>query len=141
MKTGFLTLSTHPEHPGLVRTRIQDKPPELIPLDDGSEIRYVARFDDVEAGQMHVQNVMHGALVDLENRIYRKSLAEMIACVEADGLEHSRIWIDPELSSDELARIDGLTQRRQTARRRIDRIWQIVGIIGVVLLLIFSLWL
>ena len=74
MKTGFLTLTTHSEHPGLVRAQIFDKPPELKPLPDGSEIRYVARFRDGEAALMHVQNDMHAHLEDLENRIYRRSL-------------------------------------------------------------------
>lgn len=139
MKTGFLTLLTHPAHPELVLARTLDKPPELYALKDGSEIRYVARFADIEAALMHLQNSMHTALVDLENRCYRKSLAEMIAAVEADGLEHRRIWIDPAIPAEALTHIERLTQKARFSQRRIDRIWQAVGVLGLLLLLFFSL--
>lgn len=139
MKTGFLTLITHSDHPGLVRARIRNKLPELKRQEDGSEIRYVARFKDIDAGLMHVQNVMHSALADLEHRIYRVSLPRMIACVEADDLDHARIWMDPALSAEELAEIDRLTRQRKASQRRIDRIWQIVGWLGLLLLLLASL--
>lgn len=139
MKTGFLTLITHSDHPGLVRARIRNKLPELKRQEDGSEIRYVARFKDIDAGLMHVQNVMHSALADLEHRIYRVSLPQMIACVEADDLDHARIWMDPALSAGELAEIDRLTKQRKSSRRRIDQIWQIVGWLGLLLLLLASL--
>ncbi|MEJ2692332.1 MAG: hypothetical protein P8166_04540 [Candidatus Thiodiazotropha sp.] len=139
MNPGFLSLITHPEHPGLVRTQTQDSLPELIPCEDGGEIRYLARFQDIDAALMHVQNMMHTALVDLENRIYQKPLEEMIACVEADVLEHSRVWIDPALTPEQQAHIDTMTERLKSSRRRIDRIWQVVGLLGVLLLLLLSL--
>ncbi len=139
MKTGFLSLITHPQHPDLVRVRIDDELPELKPLADGSAIRYLARFMDSEAGLMHVQNAMHSALVDLENRIYRKPLTKMIACVEAEDLDHERIWIDPEIPAGDRSLIDTLTRQRKAAHRRVDRIWQTVGILGLLLLLLSSL--
>jgi hypothetical protein len=139
MKTGFLSLTTHPEHPGLVRARIHDKLPELQRQNDGGEIRYLARFRDSEAGLMHVQNAMHAALVDREQRIYCKSLVKMIACVEADTLDHERVWIDPEIPAEELEQINTQTRQRKVLRRRIDLIWQIVGYLGLLLLLLASL--
>ena len=139
MKTGFLTLETHPEHSGLVRVRLRDVMPELTLQPDGTSIRYVARFDDVEAGQMHVQNAMHGRLVNMEKRIYRSNLGEIIACVEADDLEHARIWIDPEISVTEREHIETLAQRRRRRHRIVDRIWQTVGILGLLYLLIMGL--
>lgn len=139
MNSGFLSLITHPDYPGLVRTQIQDSLPELTSREDGSEIRYLARFQDIDAALMHVQNMMRAALVDLENRIYRKPLEEMIACVEADALEHSRVWIDPALTAEEQAHIDTMTEQLKSSRRRIDRIWQVVGLLGVLLLLLLSL--
>jgi hypothetical protein len=139
MKTGFLTLETHPEHSGMVRVRMRDIMPELTLQPDGTCIRYVARFDDVEAGQMHVQNAMHGRLVDVENRIYRSDLDEMIACVEADDLDHVRIWIDPEISGTEGERIESLARRLRRRHRVVDRIWQTVGILGLLYLLIMGL--
>jgi hypothetical protein len=139
MKTGFLSLITHPEHPGLVRARIHYKLPELKRQKDGSEIRYLARFRDSEAGLMHVQNAMHAALIDRDNRVYRKPLAKMIACVEADNLDHERIWIDPQIPAEELERIDTQTRQRKVSQRPTDLIWQIVGYLGLLLLLLTSL--
>lgn len=139
MKTGFLTLTTHTEHPGLVRAQIHDQPPELKPLPDGSEIRYVARFRDGEAALMHVQNAMHAYLEDLENRIYRRPLEEMIASVEADGLDHERVWMDTSLDAEELRQIDRDTQKRKAAHRWGDRAWQIVGYLAILLLILISL--
>ncbi len=139
MKTGFLSLITHPQHPDLVRVRIDDDLPALKPQDDGSQIRYLARFMDGEAGMMHVQNAMHAALVDLDNRIYRKPLTKMIACVEAEDLDHERIWIDPAIPANDMSQIETLVRQRRATHRRIDRIWQIVGILGLLLLLLTSL--
>ncbi len=138
MKAGYLTLITHPDHPGLVRARLDEELPELKTLPDGSEIRYVARFTDEEAALMHVQNAMHSALVDLENRIYRKPLAAMIACVEADVLDHARVWIDPGLSEEMNRQITSETRRRVTRQRWVDRVWQAVGLIALLLLLLNS---
>jgi hypothetical protein len=139
MKTGFLTLLTHPGHHGLVRVKIWDQSPELTTQPDGSEIRYLARFRDIEAGRMHVQNAMHGSLVDVEDRIYRQDLDEMIACVEADYLEHSRIWIDPALDQQTTAHIAELVEQHQTEQKWVDLIWRGVGIAGIILLVITAL--
>jgi hypothetical protein len=139
MKTGFLTLTTHAEHPGQVRAQIRDKLPELNIQPDGSEIRYVARFRDGEAALMHVQNVMHAHLEDLENRIYRRPLGQMIACVEADGLDHERVWMDPTLGEKEVIQIDRDIKKRKAAHKRGDRTWQIVGYLAILLLIVISL--
>ena len=141
MKTGFLLLETSSSHPGLVRVRLQELKPALPGQAGDTEIRYVARFKDIEAAQMHVQNMMHSALVNLENRVYRKPLAEMIACVEADELDHKREWLDPALDPDELNRIQSLVERHKIRHKRVDLFWQAVGILGLLLLLIsgFSL--
>jgi hypothetical protein len=139
MKSGYLTLTTHGGHPGLVRARIHDSLPELRRQEDGGDIRYMARFKDVEAALMHVQNAMHTTLIDLEDRIYRKPLTEMIACVEADDLDHERVWIDPALDEKDLAQIESSTKRRVKWHQRSDRIWQVVGFLALLLLFLTSL--
>ena len=139
MKSGFLTLETHADHAGLVRVKIWDQLPELKPQPDGSEIRYLARFRDIEAGRMHVQNMMHSSLVDLEDRVYRQKLDEMIACVEADNLDHSRVWIDPGLDQDEKNHIEQLVEKHHSEQKWVDLIWRGVGIAGIILLVITAL--
>ncbi len=139
MKTGFLSLITHPESPGQVRAQLWDKLPELKTQQDGGEIRYVARFRDGEAGLMHVQNAMHAYLEDLERRIYRRPLGEMIACVEADGLDHERVWMDPQLDAAEQKRIEQEIERRRASRKRRERAWQVIGYLALLLLILSSL--
>ena len=139
MKAGYLTLETHPNHNHLVRVCMRQAEPDIKHGDDGSVIRYIARFRDVEAAQMHVQNMMHRFLVNLEQRIYRKPLVEMIACVEADELEHKRTWMDPAIGDSELAQIQALTERNRKRHRWMDLIWQAVGIVALILLLVTSL--
>ncbi|MBT3048860.1 MAG: hypothetical protein KME53_18030, partial [Candidatus Thiodiazotropha sp. (ex Clathrolucina costata)] len=74
MKTGYLTLETHPEHQGMVRVLVKDELPNTQDGSYGSHVRYIARFNDIEAGQMHLHNMMHNQLVDLDNHIYRIDL-------------------------------------------------------------------
>jgi hypothetical protein len=124
---GYLYLQTHPEHPGLVRFLIAERNPDLNRADAGAEIRYIARFNDVDAARMHVQNALHGRLIDLDARIYRTGLAEAIAVVEADNLSHERIWIDPALDAQTMQRVEQLTAQGRARIRRWDRVWQTVG--------------
>lgn len=139
MKPGFLTLLTHPDHAGLVRVVIQEKQPELTAQPDGTEIRYAAKFKDVEAARMHVQNMMHRSLVNLEDRVYRQGLDEMIACVEADILDHRRIWIDPRLNQASSNHIQSLIEKHKSDQKWSDLFWRGVGIAGIILLLITAL--
>jgi hypothetical protein len=139
MKSGFLSLETHFNHRDLVRVRMWEKMPDLAKPDDETQIRYLARFQDIEAAQMHVQNMMHGALVNLEQRIYEKPLVEMIACVEADELDHARVWLDPAINQDELAHIESLVNRHKRHRKWVDLAWQAAGIAGLILLFLSGL--
>ena len=124
---GYLYLQTHPEHPGLVRFLIAERSPDLDRADAGAAIRYIARFNDIDAARMHVQNALHRRLIDLDARMYRTGLAEAIAVVEADNLSHERIWIDPELDAQTLQRVEQLTAQGRARIRRWDRAWQTVG--------------
>jgi hypothetical protein len=63
----------------------------------------------------------------------------MIACVEAISLEHSRVWIDPALTPEQQAHIGTMTEQLKSSRQRIDHIWQVVGLLGVLFLLLLSL--
>ncbi len=135
MRAGYLCLQTNRESPGLVRVLIRDTLPDTRQetLSD-PKIRYVARFNDVDAAQMHVQNSLGSRLTDLETRTYRVDLGEAMATVDADILKHRKIWVDPALDSELLKRIDHLTSRKRDRHQRIERIWQIVGNLAAALL-------
>ncbi|MES9991595.1 MAG: hypothetical protein ABW098_06540 [Candidatus Thiodiazotropha sp.] len=138
MKTGYLTLETHPEHQGMVRVHVKDELPNTQDGSYGSHVRYIARFNDIEAGQMHLHNMMHTHLVDLDNHIYRIELNQAIAAIEADDLNHTRVWMDPSLSDDDRSLIDQQTNRFRLRHKRWNRFWMIVGGFFIVLFLVMS---
>jgi hypothetical protein len=139
MKTGYLTLETHPEHQDLVRVLMKDVLPNTQEATHGSQIRYIARFNDIEAGQMHLHNMMHNNLVDLDNHIYRIDLSKAIAAIEADDLNHARVWIDPSLSDSDRFQIDQQTSIFKLRHRRWNKFWLFVGGFFVVLFVIMSI--
>ncbi len=136
---GYLYLQTHPEHPGLVRFLIAERSPDTDRPDAGAAIRYIARFNDIDAARMHVQNALNRRLIDLDARMYRTGLAEAIAVVEADNLSHERTWIDPDLDEQTLQRVEQLTAQGRARIRRWDRFWQAVGYFFIGFLLLRAL--
>lgn len=139
MKSGFLCLQTHRDHPGLVRILCLEKLPELTSRNEPARIRYVARFRDLEAGQMHLHQMIRRGLTDLENRIYRGRLEVMAADLESIELEHRRIWIDPSLSKAQLEEIAYRSSRLMKRKRYRHLAWQSVGAAGILLLLLNAL--
>jgi hypothetical protein len=140
MKTGYLVLETHPEHKDRVRVLMNDKLPNTQAASPGSKIRYIARFNDIDAGQMHLHNIMHNHLVDLNNHIYRIDLRQAIAAIEADELNHARVWIDPSLDDYERILIDEQTNKFKLRHTWWNRIWFIVGALFVLYFFIMTLY-
>ncbi|MBV2094894.1 MAG: hypothetical protein AB2593_11025 [Candidatus Thiodiazotropha sp.] len=138
MKTGYLTLETHPEHQGMVRVMVKDELPNTQDGSYGSHVRYIARFNDIEAGQMHLHNMMHNQLVDLDNHIYRIDLNRAIAAIEADDLNHARVWIDPSLSDSDRSQIDQQASRFKLRHKRWNTFWLFVGGFFIVLFFVMS---
>jgi len=132
MEAGYLYLETHADHPGLVRCLIQDHMPSTEG-ESGSGVRYIARFKDMEAAQMHVQNRLRRLLVDIDEHLYRVDLATAVAAVEADELRHERVWMDAGLDSEAL-RVQ--TDDYRSKRQRQDAFWRYVGIFALVMLLL-----
>jgi hypothetical protein len=138
MKTGYLVLETHPEHQGLVRILMKDELPNTQAASPGSQIRYIARFNDIDAGQMHLHNMLHNDLVDLDNHIYRIGLEQAIAAIEADELNHARVWIDPSLSDNDRSLIDKQTIKFKLRHKRWNIFWLAVGGFFIILFFILS---
>jgi len=123
----------------MVRVQIQETLPVLVQQDGHVSYRYVARCEDIEAAEMHLHQCMRHALVDLENRIYRGELERMIACVEADDLDHHRVWLDPAVAAAASQKIESLVAQMRAVSRRNDRIWQGIGIAAILMLLFTAL--
>lgn len=116
-----------------------DKLPELPSRNGPAAIRYVARFNDLEAGAMHLHQLIRRSLWDLEYRLYRGELEEIIADLESIDLEHRRIWMDPSFGQAQLDAIVRRSSRRKRHRRYRQFAWHAAGVAGILLLLLFAL--
>lgn len=127
MQPGYLYLETHSKHPGLVRCLTLDRIPSTEG-ESGAGIRYIARFNDIDAAQMHVQNELRHSLVDIDEHLYRVDVATAVAAVEAEELRHERVWMDITLDNEELrSRTDDYVAKH----KRQDTIWRWVGMIAL----------
>ncbi|MET0028060.1 MAG: hypothetical protein ABW101_10525 [Candidatus Thiodiazotropha sp.] len=139
MKTGYLVLITHPDHPDMMRVLIRDDLPNTQESEDGSHIRYIARFTDVEAAQMHLHERLGHTLVDVDTHLYHADLIRAISAAESDMLDHQRVWIDPELDEGARSAIRKQTEAFVLRNRRWDRFWTFVGGFFVVLFILLNL--
>jgi len=128
VQPGYLYIETSDTHPGLLRLLSDESKPAVPQLrDDGSRVRYVARFEDKLAAQMHAHNALRRGLVDIDARLYRGDVIEAIAAVEADELHHQREYLDPQLAEERGDSIAAATERRVQRHRRSTRIFDAIG--------------
>jgi len=136
MYGGYLVIETDGGRPGFVRITERASIPAEPTSRRGREPRmlYAARFDDLSAGHMHAHAALRHCLVDVDECIYRSDPISAIAAVDAVDLSHRVAYLDPRLERDpELVRT--IAERRKRLKLA-HRIWQAVGVIAVLLLLI-----
>lgn len=131
---GHIYLETHADKPGQVRVLTQEEAPIQRPADDLVQIRYIADFKNAHIAYMHVHNTLKRKLIDIDNRFYAVELPEAVAAIECADLAHQRVWIDPALSASDVAAIDMHTLSFKKSRHRVNKIYLLVGGIGVLLL-------
>jgi len=139
VRTGYLYVETSDSHPGLARVVATDLPPRLSPAAEHLDprVRYLARFDDLDAGRMHAHTALRRRLVDIEADLYRVQAIDAIAAVEASGLRHERLYLDPLLANE--PQLHASIARRLARQQRSDRVWAAVGVVGAVLLILLVL--
>lgn len=149
MRQGYLLIETHPDHPGRIHIRGVDHleaiPPDAIPPDAirpgptraepvrEPRIRYAARFGDLDVALMHAHTVLRRGLIDIDAHLYRADPVTAVAAVDAIELNHRRVYLDPCLAAD--PGLEAEIARHHRVHRRIDRIWNGVGIAALLLLL------
>jgi hypothetical protein len=104
----------------------REAPPGL-PAPADPRLRYVARFEDLDAARMHLHEALRRGLVDVDAGLYRTDLAFAVAALEAEALRHRRTWIDPQAGPEVLARVNDHVAGLRRRRRRRDRLWRCVG--------------
>jgi hypothetical protein len=132
MREGYLYIETYPEMPGLVRVGASDQRPAL-PGKFGN-VRYIARYRDVNTGKMHAHLALRRELEDINHDLYRVDLPEAMAAIEADAIPHERDWIDPEIDDADLQRVERRAQKLRLRYRRLDTVCRYVGIGALALL-------
>lgn len=133
MERGYLLIETDPARPGVVQARTSGEAPAVTP-----GLRFVARFDDIDAAMMHLHTALRWRLIDVDARLYRAEIADAVAAADAIALDHRRIYLDPALADDP-AIAEGIA-RLQARHRRWDRIFTGIGIAAVLLLIIQALF-
>lgn len=148
MKAGFLGLETNPDNnshhnaknylsrnPELIKVVIWNENPATEKNHYPSNIKYVARFNDILAAEMHFHSGLRKQLHDINTHTYQANLSDAIAVIEAnDDLRHERIWIDPEISDRTLEAIQSKAVQKRRRNKTINRIIQLVGIAALGLL-------
>lgn len=138
MRSGYVYLQTHREHPGLVRLLSSEHPPATGTSDEETQVRYVAHFLDMDAGKMHAHEVLRRTLLDINTNLYKAPLPDAMAAIEADGLTHRREWLDPALEDAALERVGTLASKLRKRHHLMDVFWRVVGVIGIILLILHT---
>lgn len=143
MESGLLSVETSASHPGLVRIRSVVDETHLLSAnqkepDDDAEQRLALRFHDVNAARMHAHQAMRRHLEDADAGVYRISLIEAIACLQAISLKHQPEYLDPTLTEQMLSEIAKRVKAKTNRAATVDRIWQIVGGLAVAFLVLLG---
>ena len=136
MQKGYIILETHDDHPGLIRVIKSETAPVPPQGEDGGVIRYVARFNDFDAAQMHIHHTLRHHCEDIDAGRYRVELIEAIAAAEAVELKHERTWIDHGLGDDDMKQINAEVDKSHARFLLIDKIARVAGSIAVALLVL-----
>jgi hypothetical protein len=136
VENGFLSIETHRDKPALVRLLLSTESPDPEPwVQAERRIRYIGRFTDSEAALMHVHEVLKRRLLDPDTRLYRVPVEQAIGAAESVELKHTRIYLDPDLGDAARASIARFAERIRRNNRRKARLFEILGYIGIGLLL------
>lgn len=133
MRSGYLLLETDPETPGLVRLVHSER----APAEGAPNLRFAARFDDVDAALMHCHEGLRQRLADLDRRLYTVDIRRAVAVADAIELTHRRVYCDPALAADPAVRAAREARRRRHRRR--ERLFGAVGAAAVALLVLLNL--
>ncbi|MCB1773997.1 MAG: hypothetical protein KDI88_10300 [Gammaproteobacteria bacterium] len=140
MTPGYLSIETSESHPNLVRLIVSREQPDPEPALHGDRrIRYIARFNDSEASLMHLHELLKRRLVDPDTHLYRASYEQAIAAADSLDLRHQALYLDCDLDDAQRQRIAEMTERYIKRRRLIAKVFETMGYIGLLLLLL-NMW-
>lgn len=127
MQKGYLTIETHPDHDGVIRLATRVTMPSNERGIGGGHVCYIAEFNDIDAGLMHMHEVLRRNLIDIDNHLYKASMPLAVAAIRSRQLVHREIWIDPEIENKYEEEINA---QIDTYRQRQARFKLIIGLVG-----------
>lgn len=140
MQFGYLFVETHDNRPGVLRIGLSEQAPEPdAVLAHQPRIRYIARFNDSEAALMQTHELLKRRLLDADTHLYRAEPPLAIAAIESLDLKHGRMFLDPQLDAATQQALEQQAERFRQRKKRMDRFFQILGYIGIGLLLLHIL--
>ena len=83
---------------------------------------------------MHAHTALRRGLIDIDAHLSTADPVTAVGAIDAIVLSHRRVYLDPELAADPA--LEAEIGRRRRMHRRIDRIWNGVGIAAILLLII-----
>jgi hypothetical protein len=132
MRDGYLYLTPCADLPGAVCLHEAAVPP----VGDASTAM-IAYFWDLDAAAMHFHTGLRRRLLDPDRKAYRADMVEAAAVLDAIELRHQRTYLSPLLAQSPA--LDAAAARLRRRHQRARRIFDWVGIVGLLLLLYSAL--
>lgn len=128
MRDGYLYLTTCADLPGAVCVHEAAVPPA-----GDARTPMIAYFWDLDAAMMHFHTGLCRRLLDPDRKAYRADMVEAAAVLDAIELRHQRTYLSPALAAS--PELDAAAARLRRQHRRVRRVFDWVGIVGLLLLL------
>ncbi len=132
MRAGYLYITACRDLPQAVCLREAAVPPGL-----SDEAGVVVYFQDLDAAAMHFHAGLRRRLLDVDRKAYRADMAEAAAVLDAIDLHHHCAYLAPDVAASPA--LAAATDRLRRKHLRVRRIFDWVGILALLLLLLTAL--
>jgi len=132
MRAGYLYLIPCRELLGAVCLREAAVPPS-----PGNDVGVIVHFQDLDAAAMHFHAGLRRQLLDLDRKAYRAEMVEAAAVLDAIELRHQCTYLAPEVATSPA--LAAATDRLRRKHLLVRRIFDVAGILGLLLLLYTAL--
>lgn len=132
MDFGYLYLECDDKAPGTLYLRTNPEALSPDSMADGHTLYYSAAFRDIDAAESLARMALKSFQVDFG--VFEVEAAHAIAVIESLDVRAKRDYIDSDIEKAAGDAIAAESARREQRRERLNRIWNIVGWLGIGLL-------
>jgi hypothetical protein len=109
----------------------------VVPPAGNAMVGAVAYFWDLDAAMMHFHAGLRRRLLDPDRHAYRTDMVQAAAVLDAIDLRHHRTYLSPALAGS--AELEATAERLRAQHRRVHRLFDLVGLLALLLLLLAAL--